>query len=265
LRAMGRADPLVTVGPAPHSGRAVSRDWLAQVAKRHDTPIHMHVAEQPAEIAACRAEHQRRPVELLDDLGLIRSNFTAVHAIHVEPGEITAMGRGQVHVCACPSTESNLGDGVVPADELARAGVRLCLGSDSQAAVDLLDESRKLEGHLRLLRLRRVILDSNDAEPTGVAGHLFRMATRHGASSLGLSVGELRSGAPADFFTVDLNHPSIVGAAETDLRGAIVFAAEKGAIRDVAVNGRLIAKDGIHPLAEESGRSYRSVVSKIFG
>jgi formimidoylglutamate deiminase len=265
LRSDVRADPLVTVGLAPHSVRAVSRSWLEAVAASQDYPIHMHVAEQPAEVAACRAEHRRRPVELLEEVGLLRPNFTAVHAIHVEPGEIISLGRSHVNVCACPSTERNLGDGIVPGDELARAGVTLCLGSDSQATVDLLDEARQLEGHLRLLRFRRVILEPVKPGAGGLALNLLQMATRNGAHSLGVSSGKLFRGAPADFFTVDLNHPSVVGTGERDLLSAIVFGAEKGAIRDVAVGGRFIVRDGVHALAEESGRAFTAVARKVFG
>ena len=59
-------------------------------------------------------------------------------------------------------------------------------------------------------------------------------------------------GSPADFFTVDLSHPSMAGATATNLLPFVVFAAEKGAIRHVAVNGELIVRDGEHSLAERS-------------
>src|SRR5262249_54950901 len=65
-----RPDPLVTVGAAPHSVRAVPREWLEAVARAHPATVHMHVAEQPREVEACLAEHGRRPVELLEDIGL---------------------------------------------------------------------------------------------------------------------------------------------------------------------------------------------------
>src|SRR6185503_10773052 len=75
-------DDGVRVGLAPHSVRAVSRPWLEAVAHEKRWPVHMHVAEQPAEIAACLREHQRRPLELLSEIGLLGPRFTGVHAIH---------------------------------------------------------------------------------------------------------------------------------------------------------------------------------------
>ncbi|HZH04867.1 MAG TPA: formimidoylglutamate deiminase, partial [Myxococcaceae bacterium] len=116
LRAEVRGDWGVSVGLAPHSVRAVPVSWLEALA-RAPAPtrgvVHMHVAEQPAEVEACLAEHGARPVELLEGLGLLDSGFTAVHGIHLSPDEISRMGRAGSTVCACPSTERNLGDGVV--------------------------------------------------------------------------------------------------------------------------------------------------------
>ena len=128
----------------------------------------------------------------------------------------------------------------------------MCVGSDSQAQVDLLAEARDLEGHLRLVRGRRAVLDQGSGRPSGLAERLLTAATTHGARSLGLATGELRVGIPADFFTIDLTHPSVAGASADNLLASVVFGAEKAAIRDVAVSGRFIVRQGKHPLAERS-------------
>lgn len=259
-----QADAAVSVGLAPHSVRAVPREWLAALASRRDVPVHMHVAEQPKEIEACLAEHGRRPVELLAELGLLGPHFTAVHAVHLTDAEVRLLGSAGANVCACPSTERNLGDGVVPADALAGAGARLCFGSDSQATVDLLEEARQLEGHLRLVRLRRAVLDPGAGTQQGLAARLFEMATVHGARSLGLPTGALVPGAPADFFTVDVNHPSLVGADSASLLASVVFGAEKAAVREVVVDGRLVVLNGQHPRAEESGRAFHALARRLY-
>jgi len=247
-----RGESAVSVGVAPHSIRAVSKEWLEEIQRQWKGVIHMHVAEQLREVKACLEEHGKRPVELLDEIGLLGPDFTAVHALHLSRDEISELGLSGASVCVCPTTERNLGDGVVQADLLAAAEIPLCVGSDSQAQVDLLAEARDLEGHLRLLRGRRAVLDPGTGRPDGLARQLFMTATLHGAQALGLPTGELRMGTPADFFTVDLSHPSMAGAVPTNLLSFIVFAAEKGAIRDVAVNGELIVREGGHPLAERS-------------
>ncbi|WP_342378843.1 formimidoylglutamate deiminase [Myxococcus stipitatus] len=259
-----RGDSAVSVGLAPHSVRAVTKEWLKVIAGVRGFPVHMHVAEQPKEIEACLAEHGRRPVELLSDLGLLRPDFTAVHGVHLTAEEVSMLGAGRATVCACPSTERNLGDGIVPADALAKAGAGISLGSDSQAHVDLLDEARQLEGHLRLSRLRRAVLDPGGGEVSGLAARLLGMATVEGARSLGLSTGAIEPGAPADFFTVDMGHPSLVGASPSSLLASIVLGAEKSAVREVAVAGRLVVRDGRHPLAEESGRAFQTLARALY-
>jgi len=252
LRSETQADLTVSVGIAPHSLRAVSRTWLEKIRQQSAGVIHMHVAEQSQDVTACVEEYQRRPLELLDEIGLLGPTFTAVHAIHVSREEVEKLGRSGASVCVCPSAEKDLADGVAPADWFSGARVPMCVGSDSQAQVDLLAEARDLEGHLRLVRGRRAVLDQGSGRPSGLAERLLTAATTHGARSLGLATGELRVGIPADFFTIDLTHPSVAGASADNLLASVVFGAEKAAIRDVAVSGRFIVRQGKHPLAERS-------------
>jgi formimidoylglutamate deiminase len=257
------ADPFVTVGLAPHSVRAVPREWLEALRGRPER-VHMHVAEQPAEVAACRSEYQRTPVQLIEEAGLLGENFTAVHAIHLDDVDVMRLGRARALVCACPSTERNLGDGVVPADALLNAGARVCLGSDSQATINLLDEARQLESHLRLMRLRRAVLDPGSGTPDGLAKRLFQMATVEGARSLGLSTGALKAGAPADYFTVDLNHPTLVGASRGTLLPTLVFGGGMAAIREVVVNGKSLVSEGHHLLLSRSREDFSELARRLF-
>ena len=258
------SDGRVRVGLAPHSTRAVPREWLAEVSRVSGMPVHMHVAEQPKELEACQAEHGMRPVALLAELGLLAPRFTAVHAVHLTAGEIEELGASGAGVCACPSTERNLGDGVVPADALAAAGVPLSLGSDSQSTIDLLDEARELEGHLRLVRQRRAVLDPGTGRPEGLAARLFEMASVQGLRSLGWEGGALAPGSAADFFTVDLNHHTLIGATEESLLATVVLGGSLAAVREVAVEGQLRVEDGRHVRAAESARLFHSLARRLY-
>lgn len=227
-------------GVAPHSVRAVPLDYLKRIvsfANEQKLPVHMHVAEQPAEVNACIEEYGRSPVALLDTEGLLSERFTAVHAIHVTPKAINALAQSGAGVCACPTTERNLGDGVVPADLYFKSQVPISLGTDSQAQIDLLEDARELEYHLRLQKLERNVLAPDNGTPS-LAAKLFECATLNGAKAIGLeNGGKLEPGAPADFFTVDLNDPSIAGSSIDTLLTNIVFSLSRTAIRDVVVNG----------------------------
>jgi formimidoylglutamate deiminase len=238
------------IGVAPHSVRAVPLDYLKTVvefANARGLVVHMHVAEQTAEVAACIAEYRRSPVALLDTEGLLSERFTAVHAIHVTPKAIAALARAQVNVCACPTTERNLGDGVVPVDGYFNAGVAVSLGTDSQTQIDLFEDARELEYHLRLQHTERnVLAPENSHGEDALARRLFACATTSGAASIGFHGGTLEPGAPADFFTVDLDDPSIAGSSPDNLLTNIVFSLSRTAIKDVVVGGERIVAGGHH-------------------
>jgi formimidoylglutamate deiminase len=253
-------------GVAPHSVRALPIDDLRAVteyARANGMPVHMHVAEQPAEIEACLAEHHLRPVELLHKHGILDDRFTAVHAIHVTGGEMAMLGDPRSRVCACPTTERNLGDGPIPADRLRGAGVKICFGSDSNVQIDLLEDTRELEYHLRMQKLERAVL-TDDSKPGSLARWLFANATIVGAQSLGANGGILEVGRPADFFTVDLNDPSIAGADADSLLSHIVFSAGRSAIRDTFVAGEPVIEDGHHPIEADVIERFATVQRKLW-
>jgi len=259
------------VGVAPHSIRAVPLGYLREVAKyaerEVDVPVHMHVAEQPAEIEACLAEYKRTPVQLLSSEGLLTdSTFTAVHAVHITAEEARMLQ--SACVCACPTTERNLGDGIVPADMLFAEGVTVSLGTDSHAQIDLLEDARELEYHLRLRKLERAVLASpDDNEPSSLAARLFDCATINGARSIGMygsTDGRLVPEASADFFTVDLNDPSIAGASADDLLSQIVFGLARTAIKDVFVGGKQIISDGRHASQDEIVERFKALQKRLW-
>lgn len=260
---------LAWAGCAPHSVRAVPLPYLREVARyasgAGDLPLHMHVAEQPAELTACLEEHGRTPVELLDAEGLLAQNFTGVHAIHITAAEARALARARATVCACPTTERNLGDGVVPAEMLFAEGVNVSLGTDSHAQIDLLEDARELEYHLRLQKLERAVLaPSTDDDSSALARRLFECATLGGARSLNSPGGRLEAGRAADFFTIDLNDTSIAGATAEDLLPGVVFGLARTAIKDVFVGGRQILTDGQHAAGRETIEKFAALQRRLW-
>jgi formimidoylglutamate deiminase len=257
------------VGVAPHSVRAVQLDYLRRVIEfgnEKKLPIHMHVAEQPAEVSACIAEYGRSPVALLSTEGLLSERFTAVHAIHVSPKGVVMLAEKAAIVCACPTTERNLGDGVVPADLYFEKGVRVALGSDSHVEIDLLEDARELEYNLRLQKMERTVLSpEGDPAQSALAVRLFECATSHGATSIGGPGGTLEFGRAADFFTVDLDDPSIAGASGEDLLSSIVFSLSRTAIRDVVVGGQPVVVDGKHANQDEIVEKFKQLQKKLWG
>jgi formimidoylglutamate deiminase len=241
----------VEVGVAPHSVRAVTYDYLKEVsryAQERELRVHMHVSEQPGENEACIQEYGVSPVTWLQKIGLLGPRFTAVHAIHISEAEAGFLAESGSSICACPTSERNLADGAVRADWLLARGATLCLGSDSQVQIDLLEDARLLEYHLRMQQLERVVLDPPGRE--GLSQMLYETASKAGATSLGQSGGELAVGKPADFVSIDLDDPSIAGAGEETLVANVVFSLERTAIKEVYVAGRPLVAEGRHRLQE---------------
>ena len=241
----------VEVGVAPHSVRAVPHDYLKEIsryAQERELRVHMHVSEQPDENEACIREYGVSPVTWLESIGLLGPRFTAVHAIHISEAEAAFLAESRSSICACPTSERNLADGAVRADWLLARGATLCLGSDSQVQIDLLEDARLLEYHLRMQQLQRVVLADSGHE--GLSQILYEAASKSGATSLGQSVGELALGKPADFVTIDLDDPSIAGAGEKTLGANVVFSLERTAIKEVYVAGRPVIGEGRHRLQE---------------
>jgi len=256
----------VSIGIAPHSIRAVPLAELREIVawgRERGLPIHMHVAEQPAENAACVREYGATPVTLLAEHGLLGEDFTAVHAIHITDAEIAAMAKSGATICSCPTTERNLGDGILAADRVMRAGIPVALGSDSQAQIDPMEDARQLDYHLRLQRQERAVLDGIGGE--AIARRLFDCATRNGARSLKIDAGELREATLADFVTVDLDDLSIAGGSAESLLAGLVFGMNRTAVREVVAGGSIILRDGRHALEEEIVGRYKRVHARVWG
>ena len=197
----------ITVGLAPHSVRACPADWLEEIgryAAAESLPLHVHADEQPREIEECMAEHGLRPIELLERTGCLTERTTVVHATHANDGELDLVGRAGARICACPTTEANLGDGFLPVEAVCTRGIGMCIGSDSNVRIDPLEELRELEGIARRQAGRRNVISTDT---------LLCFGADEGAGALGLEQW-------ADV-EVNLNHRSLRGV--DDVFGALVF------------------------------------------
>jgi formiminoglutamate deiminase len=175
----------VRIGIAPHSVRAVPPEWLRDIAAfadRRKMPMHMHIAEQPAEVDQCKAETGKRPVELLADHGVLGSRFVAVHATHVDETETRLLAEAKARVCLCPTTERDLGDGLPDASALVRAGVELCVGIDSHVLTSPLEDLRGIELGERLRTGQRTVLRFEGRTP---AEQLWHIGSQLGAEACG--------------------------------------------------------------------------------
>ena len=207
----------IRVGVAPHSVRACPAEALRELGRyagEHALPLHVHADEQPREIEECLAEHGLRPIELLEREGCLSPRTTVVHATHADGHELDLLRDAGARICACPTTEANLGDGFLPVARVCHRGIGMCIGSDSNVRIDPLEELRELEGIARRQTGTRGVI-SIDA--------LLCFGADEGAASLGL---ERWPDA-----LVDTTHPQLRGVPESGLYEALVFSCTGDVLR----------------------------------
>jgi cytosine/adenosine deaminase-related metal-dependent hydrolase len=200
--------------------------------------LHAHVSEQSVENEACLDAYEQTPTGLLDDAGALAANFTAVHATHLDEGDVSLLGRAGACCCVCPTTERDLADGIGRMRRLKDAGASLSLGSDSHAVIDLFEEARAVELDERLASGQRVHHSAAD---------LLRAASPAGQACLGWAdAGRIEPGARADLVTVALDGVRLAGWEPELALDAVVFAAGAADVRSVVVDGEEVVRDGLH-------------------
>lgn len=244
-------------GAAVHSVRAVPARAIAEVAgwtEVKDSPLHVHVSEQPGENAACIAAYGQTPVELLADAGALGPRTTLVHATHLEPGDIELIADARPAVCLCPTTEADLADGIAATSPLSEAAT-ICLGTDSHARVDMFEEARAVELYERLSSGNRGTFDPDELLGFATSGH----------DVLGWSrAGWLGAGARADLVTIDLDNVRLAGYDAAQLPQAVAFAGTAADVRHVIVDGRTVVRDGQHQLVSDVPAALGEAIEAIW-
>ena len=255
------AVPGTRLGIAPHSLRATTvQDIREALPLASDGPVHVHVAEQTAEVDACLATHGARPVAHLLEHLPVDGRWCLIHATHMEASEVRAAAATGAVAGLCPVTEANLGDGFFPAREWFEAGGRIGVGSDSNVRIDLADELRTLEYGRRLSDRRRNVL----AHPGGSTGRrLFEAALDGGVRALGGAVAGIAPGAPADFVELDRDHPRLLGLDRDDLLDGWLFGADGRVVQSVHVRGREVVRDGRAVTRPEVDAAWRRALGRM--
>ncbi|MGN6578993.1 MAG: formimidoylglutamate deiminase [Bordetella sp.] len=248
------------LGLAPHSLRAVPPEALAAAvsglhAQDASAPVHIHIAEQTAEVDACLAWSGRRPVQWLLEHLPVDARWCLIHATHMTPDEYRDAARSGAVAGLCPTTEANLGDGIFDLPAWQAAGGTWGLGSDSHATVNAAEELLMLEYSQRLaLRQRNVAVSARHPD---VATHMMLAAVSGGAQASGRKVAGLAVGQRADFIVLDAEHPALRGLPACAMLSGHVFASHRTSAIDQVVCGGVerIAR-GRHVLHEQAAAAF---------
>jgi formimidoylglutamate deiminase len=246
-----------TIGMAPHSLRATCPEDLSR-AMPLDGPIHIHVAEQPQEVADISAWLRARPVEWLLDNAPLGPNWCMIHATHMTADETVRLAKTGAIAGLCPVTEANLGDGPFQGPLWTQSGGGFGVGTDSNIRISMIDELRGLEYSQRLRDLRRNVLGDGH---TG--GYLYQSAAIGGAAALGRDAGQIAMGQWADLVAIDDNHPSLCALDRDHLLDGLVFAAPDRVITDLWSAGRHAVQQGRHISRDRVIANYRATIGQL--
>jgi len=262
------------LGLAPHSLRAVPPEALREALAGLDAldataPIHIHIAEQTAEVEACLAWSGQRPVAWLLDHARVDARWCLVHATHMDAAEYARAAQSGAVAGLCPSTEANLGDGLFDFSAWRGHGGAWGIGSDSHACVNAAEELLLLEYGQRLVTRHRNIAVSESSNSVGET--LFGDALFGGAQASGVAVGAIEAADPAmpengpraDLLVLDDSSPLLAGRDSANLVDTFLFAGNAQLVRDVMVNGAWVVRDFRHRDEERIAARYRETARRL--
>lgn len=251
-----------TLGVAPHSLRAVTREELHKVVALAPAgaPIHIHAAEQTREVDECYAWSRMRPVEWLLTQADIDERWCIVHATHMTDREVEGLAASGAVAGLSPSTEADLGDGVFRAETYLQSAGRLGIGTDSNTIIDPFAELRQLEWSQRLRVRRRNVL--GDASRTPVGAMLWHIAATGGAQALAQPIGAIKAGMRADLLVLDIDDPALAEQQPANVLDAAIFGPCRRPVRDAMSGGRWIVRDGHHAREQDVFRRFRAAVAR---
>ena len=253
--------PDAILGAAPHSLRAVSRATLDRAAAMvPGGPVHIHIAEQAAEVAEVQAIWGARPVEWAVANLPVDARWCMIHATQMTPGETAALARTGAVAGLCPITEANLGDGIFDGPGWLSAGGAFGVGTDSNVRISLAEELRLLEYSQRLNGKARAVM----ADDRRSAGRLlWEGAAQGGAQAAGRTSGAIAVGQWADLLALDMADPRLEGFQGDQILDAFVFAGRDGLVTDLWSAGRHVVQAGRHIARDATATRFRTTMRKL--
>jgi 5-methylthioadenosine/S-adenosylhomocysteine deaminase len=237
-----RNDDLIKTTFAPHAPYTVSDGPLEKIrsfAHEMDIPVTMHVHETAHEVEEAVASTGMRPLQRLNDLGLLTPSLLAVHMTQLQQDEIDMLANSGSNIVHCPESNLKLASGFCPVHELDKNGINIALGTDGAASNNDLD----MIGEMRCAAL---LAKGIAADPTALpAATALRMATINGAKALGIDdiTGSLETGKSADIVAIDMS--SIETTPVYCPVSHLVYSCGRDQVSDVWIAGKHVLKNRV--------------------
>ena len=257
LRDKYQHNPLLSFCFAPHAPYTISDKTFNSIltyAEQLDAAIHIHLHETQDEIRISMESSGVRPIERMQQLGLLSPNLIAVHMVHLTDHEIKLLHQYNCSIAHCPSSNMKLASGFAPISSLVNQGVNVGLGTDGAASNNRLDMFEEM-------RLAALLAKANSGRADALPAHqVLRMATLNGANALGLgeSTGSLTVGKAADITAIDFSHLNLTPC--YDPVSHLIYAASREHVSHVGANGRILLEDKELTTLNEAELHYRATM-----
>ena len=245
---------LVTPVISPHAPYTCSPELIIkahELAERYDLIYHIHVSETKREVEEILKKHGSTPLLYLEKLGVVDSRFLGAHGVWITPREMVVLAKRRGSIVHNPTSNLKLGSGIAPVKKFIEKGVNVALGTDGQASNNDLDMWEEMRLMALLQKLSDVTFPSIEA---------LKSATVNGAKALGFDGGVIKEGAPADLVLLDLEKIHFFPAfTKAQVVNNIIFAASKGDVNYVIVNGDIVVKNGRHVMQDKVQKAKEEV------
>lgn len=236
----GKADGRITTMLAPHAPYTCPPDFLKKVmnyAEQTGVGINIHLAETLTEVADMEKAYGKRPVELMNDIGLFNYHVLGAHLVHVNEKEIDILAEKKAGVAHNPQSNMKLASGIAPVTEMLKKGIPVALGTDGASSNNNLDMIEEMRSASLLQKVATM-------DPTSIPAYqAIEMATQNGALALKMEseIGQIAVGKKADLILVDFHKPHLYPL--NDAAAHLVYAAQGSDVKTVIIDGKVIMEN----------------------
>ena len=221
---------------APYSCDLKCIERCVELANEYDTGIQIHLSEGKNEVEGIRKQYNCTPVELMEKVGLLSNRLVAAHCVQLTNHDIELLKKYEVNVATNPISNLKLANGIAPVPHMLRAGINVCLGTDSDAS----NNNQNMVNEINFLTL---IHKGFNKDPRLVSAHEgFKIATENGAKALGINAGVIEEGRLADLAIYNIDVPWFYPRA--DFVSAFAYSATGMECETLIVNGKILMEAG---------------------
>ncbi len=239
----GRLDGRVSAWAMPFDADYCSSELLVaakEIADKHNTGMTLHQSNSRRTVDAHLRKYGKRPVEYLEDLGVLGPNLLLSHVVGLDQAEVDCLARSGTKAVMCPTAALKMGNGITSQGmlpEMLDQGVCVGLGTDAGNNSSLIETMRSMYLITVLFKDARRTTDVVPAETA------LEMATIQGARALGLDgeIGSIEADKKADLVLFDTKRPewrTIFNPVNN-----LVYNADGRSVHTVVVNGQVVVED----------------------